>query len=73
MTNKPPKIGDTVTIRGFPVEYVVTDVNIDKNTVDVKATRDVIVLHKNVPWATIFRLDKSQDGLRIVMKTTDER
>jgi hypothetical protein len=73
MTNKPPKIGDTVTIRGSPVEYVVTGVNIDKNTVDVKATRDVIVLHKNVPWATIFRLDESQDGLRIVTKTTDER
>jgi hypothetical protein len=39
MTTKPPRVGDSVTIRGFPVIYVVT-VNTEKNTADVKATRD---------------------------------
>jgi hypothetical protein len=73
MTTKPPKIGDSVTIRGSPVEYVVTGVNAEKKTADVKATRDVIVLHKDVPLAKIFRLDESQNALRIVREVTDER
>jgi hypothetical protein len=72
MTTKPPKIRDSVTIRGSPVVYVVTGVNTEKNTADVKATRDVIVLHKDVPWARIFRLDESQSALRIVTEATDE-
>ncbi len=73
MTTKSLKVGDSVTIRGSPVEYVVTSVNTEKNTADVKATRDVIVLHKDVPWATIFRLDDSQNTLHIVTEATDER
>ena len=73
MTNKPPRVGDSVTIRGSPVIYVVTGVNTEKNTADVKATRDVLVLHKDAPWAKIFRLDESQRALRIVTGATDER
>jgi hypothetical protein len=76
MTTKPPRVGDSVTIRGSPVIYVVTGVNTEKNTADVKATRDatrdVIVLHKDVPWAKIFRLDESQNALRIVTRATGE-
>jgi hypothetical protein len=45
---------------------------IEKNTADVKATRDVIVLYKDVPWETIFRLDESQNTLHIVTESTDE-
>jgi hypothetical protein len=55
-----------VTIRGSPVVYVVTGVNTEENTADVKATRDVIVLHKDVPSARMFQLDESQNALRIV-------
>lgn len=73
MATKPLKVGDSVTIRGFPVIYLVTGVNIEKNTADVKATRDVIVLHKDVPWASIYRLDESQSTLRIVTRVIDER
>ena len=73
MATKPLKVGDSVTIRGSPVIYLVTGVNIEKNTADVKATRDVIVLHKDVPWANIYRLDESQNALRIVTRATDER
>jgi hypothetical protein len=73
MTPKPPKVGDFVTIRGSPVVYVVTGVSGEENTADVKATRDVIVLHKDVPLAKIFRLDESQNVLRIVREGTDER
>jgi hypothetical protein len=73
MTTKPLKVGDSVTIRGSPVIYLVTGVNTEKNTADVKATRDVIVLHKDVPWAKIFRLDESQSRLRMVTEATDER
>jgi len=76
MTTKPPKVGDSVTIQGSPVVYVVTGVSAEKNTADVKATRDVIVLHKDVPLAKIFRLDESQEGrsaLRIVREANDER
>jgi len=73
MTTKPLKVGDSVTIRGSPVVCLVTGVDTEKNTADVKATRDVIVLHKDVPWATIYRLDESQSGLRIVREATDER
>jgi len=77
MTTKPPRVGDSVTIRGSPVIYVVTGVNSEKNTADVKATRDgtrdVILLRKDVPWTKIFRLDESQNALRIVTGATDER
>ena len=52
---------------------VVTSVNTERNTVDVKATRDVVVLQKDVPWATVFLLDERQNGLRIVTKGTNER
>jgi hypothetical protein len=62
-----------VTIRGSPVICVVTGVNTEKNTADVKATRDMIVVHKDVPWARIFRLDESQNALRIVTEATDDR
>jgi hypothetical protein len=73
MTTKPPKVGDSVTIRGSPVVCVVTRVDTERNTVDVKATRDVVVLQKDVPWSTVFLLDECQNGLRIVTKGTDER
>ena len=73
MATKTLKAGDSVTIRGSPVIYLVTGVNIEKNTADVKATRDVIVLHEDVPWAKIYRLDEGQNGLRIVTRATDER
>jgi len=73
MTTKPLKVGDSVTIRGSPVICLVTGVDAEKNTADVKATRDVIVLHKDVPWTKIYRLDESQSGLRIVTEATDER
>jgi hypothetical protein len=72
MATKQPKIGDWVTVRGSPVVYVVTDVNTEEKTADVKATRDVVVLHKDVPWANLFRLDKSQYELRIVTKVFDK-
>src|ERR1700675_3697930 len=61
------------TIRGSPVVCLVTGVDTEKNTADVKATRDVIVLHKDLPWAKICRLDEGQSGLRIVTEATDER
>jgi hypothetical protein len=70
---KPLKVGDSVTIRGSPVVCLVTGVNIEKNTADLKATRDVIVLHKDVPWDKIYRLDESQNTLRIVARAADER
>lgn len=73
MAAKPPKVGDSVTIRGSPVVCVVTSVNTERNTVDVKATRDVVVLQKDVPWETVFLLDECQNGLRIVTKDADER
>jgi hypothetical protein len=73
MTTKPLKVGDSVTIRGSPVICLVTGVDTEKNTADVKATRDVIVLHKDVPWAKIYRLDEGQSGLRIVTEATNER
>jgi hypothetical protein len=73
MTTKPLKVGDSVTIRGSPVICLVTRVDTEKNTADVKATRDVIVLQKDVPWAKIHRLDEGQSGLRIVTEATDER
>jgi hypothetical protein len=73
MTTKPLKVGDSVTIRGSPVICLVTGVDTQKNTADVKATRDVIVLHKGVPWGKIYRLDESQNTLRIVARATDER
>ena len=73
MTTKPLKVGDSVTIRGSPVICLVTGVDTEKNTADMKATRDVIVLHKDVPWAKINRLDEGQSGLRIVREATDER
>jgi hypothetical protein len=50
-----------------------TGINTEKSTVDVKATWDVIVLHKDVQWTTIFRLDEGQNALRIVPEGTDER
>ena len=52
---------------------VVTSVDNARNTVDVKATRDVVVLQKDVPWATVFLLDECQNGLRIVTKGAGER
>ena len=52
---------------------VVTSVNTERTTVDVKATRDVVVLQKDVPWETVFLLDECQNGLRIVTKDADER
>jgi hypothetical protein len=61
------------TIRGSPVVCLVTGVETEKNTADVKATRDVIVLHKDVPCAKICRLDEGQSGLRIVTEAPDER
>jgi len=70
---KPPKVGDSVTIRGSPVVCLVTGVNIENKTADVKATRDVIVLHKDVPWGKIYRLDERQNTLRIVARATDKR
>jgi hypothetical protein len=70
---KPPKVGDSVTMRGSPVICLVTGVNIEKNTADVKATRDVVVLHKDVPWGKIYRLDERQNTLRIVARANDER
>jgi hypothetical protein len=70
---KPLKVGDSVTIRGSPVVCLVTGVNIEKKTADVKATRDVIVLHKDVPWGKIYRLDERQNTLRIVARATDKR
>ena len=73
MTTESLRVGDSVTIRGSPVEYVVIGVNNEKNTADVKATRDAIVLHKDVPWAAIFRLDESQNTLHIVAESADER
>jgi hypothetical protein len=73
MTTKPLKVGDSVTIRGSPVICLVTGVNIEKNTADVKATRDVIVLHKGVPLGKIYRLDESQNTLRIVARATNQR
>jgi hypothetical protein len=73
MTTKPPKVGDSVTIRGSPVVCVVTSVDNARSTVDVKATRDVVVLQKDVPWATVFLLDECQNGLRIVTKGAGER
>jgi hypothetical protein len=73
MTTKPPKVGDSVTMRGSPVVYVVTGVNTEENTADVKATRDIVVLHKDVPWVKMFRLDESQNTLRIVTEATGER
>ncbi len=73
MTTKPPKVGDSVTIRGSPVVCVVTSVDTERNTVDVKATRDVVVLQKDVPWATVYLLDECQNRLRIVTNGTDER
>ena len=73
MTTKQLKVGDSVTIRGSPVICLVTGINTEKNTADVKATRDVIVLHKDVPWAKIYRLDEGQNTLQIVTRTTDER
>jgi len=60
---KPLKVGDSVTIRGSPVVCLVTGVNIEKNTADLKATRDVIVLHKDVPWDKIYPLDENQNTL----------
>jgi hypothetical protein len=72
MTTKPLKVGDSVTSPGSPVVYVVTSANTERNTVDVKATRDGVVLQKDVPWATVFLLDECQNGLRIVTKGTDE-
>jgi hypothetical protein len=62
-----------VTVRGSPVVFVVTDVNTEEKTVDVKATRDVVVLQKDVPWANLFRLDESRYELRIVTKAIDKR
>ncbi len=73
MTTKALKVGDSVTIRGSPVVCLVTGVNTEKKTADVKATRDVIVLHKDVPWAKIYSLDECQNTLRIVTRATDER
>lgn len=73
MTTKPLMVGDSVTIRGSAVVCVVTSVNTERNTVDVKATRDVVVLQKDVPWETVFLLDECQNGLRIVTKGIDER
>lgn len=52
---------------------VVTRVDTERNTVDVKATRDVVVLQKDVPWATVYLLDECQNRLRIVTNGTDER
>ncbi len=52
---------------------VVTSVYTERSTVDVKATRDVVVLQKDVPWLTVFLLDECQNGLRIVTKDTGER
>jgi hypothetical protein len=72
MTTRQPKIGDSVTIQGSPVVCVVTGVNTEKNTADLKATRDVIVVHREVPEARIFLLDESQNTLHIV-KATDDR
>jgi len=73
MTTKPPKVGDSVTVRGSPVVYVVTDVNTEEKTADVKATRDVVVLQENVPWAKLFRLDESRYEMQIVIKAIDKR
>lgn len=73
VTTRQPKTGDSVTIQGSPVVCVVTAVNTEKHTADLKATRDVIVLHKEVPWARIFLLDESQNALHIVTEATDDR
>lgn len=68
-----PKVNDTVYLKpqGF-VRYVITEVDAQKHTADLKNTSGVIVLTHDIPWELIVSLDAGQNALRIVREATEE-
>jgi hypothetical protein len=71
MANYNPKVDDPVFMDGKAfIRYVVTKVDAEKKTADVKTTAGTIVLHRDVPWGKLFELDESQNAVRIVREAT---
>jgi hypothetical protein len=69
-----PKSGDIVFRGGKGlVRFVITDVNHDKKTADVKTVSGAIVLTREVPWNTLQHLDESQNALRVVREATENK
>ena len=64
MPTKTPKVGDTVFVKDpkFTGTYVVTKVDSEKKVADVKSTKGVVVLQRDVPWDLISPLDASQNA-----------
>ena len=74
MPTKTPKVGDTVLVKDpkYAGTYVVTRVDSQKKVADVKSTKGVFVLHRDVPWDLVSPLDASQNAVRIVREATKD-
>jgi hypothetical protein len=69
---KNPKVGDAVfngDERG--TTYLVTDVDYDAKTADIRTTSGAVVLHHNVAWSELTLLDESENAARIVGEGTE--
>jgi len=75
MPTQTPKVGDTVFVKDpkYAGTYVVTKVDSQKKVADVKSTKGVVVLHRDVPWDLISPLDASQNAPRVVREATENK
>ena len=67
-----PHRNDIVFVDGHGfVRYVIVNVDLAKQTADIKTVSGVIVLSRGVPWTALHHLDESQNALRIVREATE--
>ena len=74
MAKYTPKEGDIVfRDKEGMTRFVITRVDEDKKTADVKSVSGGSVLTRDVPWSMLHHLDESQNALRIVREATEDK